>query len=188
MGTVRFLFSLVSVQREILTRFGGNLRLPNFDSIWWNFPLILRGDHRKTSHSFWEEALLGRITRSPVRPWPFCDQSFRQRPYCVEYTRSHPNSEVKLRKARSVLGWGTAWEALRVLLAFIFVRRSEGHHFSFKWWPSEHRKNQVKTDVYGHLHWSVAKIYLFKTFLAHVETIKMMYRGTQMSLFSPGFF
>ena len=43
---------------------------------------------------------------------------FRQRPYSVEYTRSHPNSEVKLQKARSVLGWGTAWEALRVLLAF----------------------------------------------------------------------
>ena len=42
----------------------------------------------------------------------------RQRPYCVEYTRSHPNSEVKQRKARSVLGWGTAWEVLRVLLAF----------------------------------------------------------------------
>ena len=43
---------------------------------------------------------------------------FRQRPYFVEYTRSHPNSEVKRRKARSVLGWGTAREALRVLLAF----------------------------------------------------------------------
>ena len=43
---------------------------------------------------------------------------FRQRPYYVEYTRSHPNSEVKQRKARSVLGWGTAWEVLRVLLAF----------------------------------------------------------------------
>jgi hypothetical protein len=45
---------------------------------------------------------------------------FRQRPYFVEYTRSHPNSEVKRRKARSVLGWGTAREALRVLLAFSF--------------------------------------------------------------------
>ena len=48
---------------------------------------------------------------------------FRQRPYFVEYTRSHPNSEVKRRKARSVLGWGTAREALRVLLAF-FLRFS----------------------------------------------------------------
>ena len=46
-----------------------------------------------------------------------------RRPYCAESTRSHPNSEVKLRKARSVLGWGTAWEALRVLLAFCGGRR-----------------------------------------------------------------
>ena len=46
---------------------------------------------------------------------------FRQRPYFVEYTRSHPNSEVKQRKARSVLGWGTAREALRVLLAFLLT-------------------------------------------------------------------
>ena len=45
-------------------------------------------------------------------------QTFRQRPYFVEHTRSHPNSEVKRRKARSVLGLGTAREALRVLLAF----------------------------------------------------------------------
>ena len=48
---------------------------------------------------------------------------FRQRPYFVEYTRSHPNSEVKRRKARSVLGWGTAREALRVLLAFLIFPR-----------------------------------------------------------------
>ncbi|KAF4756144.1 hypothetical protein FOZ63_027957, partial [Perkinsus olseni] len=38
----------------------------------------------------------------------------RQRPYCVEYTGSHPNSEVKRRKARIVLGWGTAREVLRL--------------------------------------------------------------------------
>ena len=50
--------------------------------------------------------------------WSIRGSEFRQRPYFVEYTRSHPNSEVKRRKARSVLGWGTAREALRVLLAF----------------------------------------------------------------------
>ena len=50
----------------------------------------------------------------------FCAVYFRQRPYSVENTRSHPNSEVKQPKARSVLGWGTAWEVLRVLLAFCF--------------------------------------------------------------------
>ena len=48
----------------------------------------------------------------------------RQRPYCAECTRSHPNSEVKQRKARIVLGWGTAWEVLRVPLAFIFPQKN----------------------------------------------------------------
>ena len=42
----------------------------------------------------------------------------RQRPYCVECTGSLLNSEVKPRKARIVLGWVTAREVLRVLLAF----------------------------------------------------------------------
>ena len=59
----------------------------------------------------------GSLPAGPGRAGGVC---FRQRPYSVEYTRSHPNSEVKLQKARAVLGWGTAWEALRVLLAFCF--------------------------------------------------------------------
>ena len=42
---------------------------------------------------------------------------FRQRPYRVECTGSLPNSEVKRRRARLVLGWGTAREDLRVLSA-----------------------------------------------------------------------
>jgi hypothetical protein len=42
----------------------------------------------------------------------------RQRPYRDECTGSLSNSEVNRRRARSVLGWGTAWEALWVLLAF----------------------------------------------------------------------
>ena len=41
-----------------------------------------------------------------------------QRPYRVENTGSLPNSAVKQRRARLVLGWGTAWESLGVLLAF----------------------------------------------------------------------
>ena len=49
-----------------------------------------------------------------------------QRPYYVEHTRSHLNSVVKRHKARSVLGWGTAWEALRVLLAFCASRNALG--------------------------------------------------------------
>ena len=45
----------------------------------------------------------------------------RRRPYRVEYTGSLSTSEVKRRRARLVLGWGTAWELLRVLSAFAFV-------------------------------------------------------------------
>ena len=42
----------------------------------------------------------------------------RWRPYRVECTGSLSTSEVKQRRARLVLGWGTAWEDLRVLSAF----------------------------------------------------------------------
>ena len=37
----------------------------------------------------------------------------------VQCTGSLLNSEVKWRRARLVLGWGTAWEDLRVLSAFV---------------------------------------------------------------------
>ena len=40
------------------------------------------------------------------------------RPYHVECTGSLLPSEVKRHRARLVLGWGTAWEDLRVLTAF----------------------------------------------------------------------
>ena len=39
-------------------------------------------------------------------------------PYHVECTGSLLTSEVKRHRARLVLGWGTAWEDLRVLSAF----------------------------------------------------------------------
>ena len=42
------------------------------------------------------------------------------RPYHVENTGSRPITEVKQRRARSVLGWVTAWE-YRVLQAFHFA-------------------------------------------------------------------
>ena len=45
-------------------------------------------------------------------------QQYRWRPYRVECTGSLPTSEVKRRRARLVLGWGTAREDLRVLPAF----------------------------------------------------------------------
>ena len=56
-----------------------------------------------------------------MQPLPASQHCSRQRPYFVEYARSHLNPEAKRRKARSVLGWGTAWEALRVLLAFFLA-------------------------------------------------------------------
>ena len=46
--------------------------------------------------------------------------SSRQRPYHVEHTGSRPITEVKQRRARSVLGWVTAWEH-RVPLAFCWI-------------------------------------------------------------------
>ena len=54
-----------------------------------------------------------------VRPLPaLCCVVLRWRPYHVECTGSLPTSEVKRHRARLVLGWGTAWEDLRVLSAF----------------------------------------------------------------------
>ena len=46
----------------------------------------------------------------------------RRRPYRAECTGFLLTSEVKQRRARSVLGWGTAWEDLRVLSAFSSLR------------------------------------------------------------------
>ena len=43
----------------------------------------------------------------------------RRQPYHVECTGSLLTSEVKRRRARLVLGWGAAWEDLRVLSAFL---------------------------------------------------------------------
>ena len=49
----------------------------------------------------------------------------RCRPYRVECTGSLLTSEVKRRRARLVLGWGTAWEHLRVLTAFARDRSTD---------------------------------------------------------------
>ena len=45
------------------------------------------------------------------------------RPYHVECTGSLLTSEVKRHRARLVLGWGTAWEDLRVLPASLVKQR-----------------------------------------------------------------
>ena len=58
------------------------------------------------------------IVLAPTRTW---NLSSRWRPYRVECTGSLPTSEVKRRRARLVLGWGTAREDLWVLPAFAFA-------------------------------------------------------------------
>ena len=50
------------------------------------------------------------------------NQHLRCRPYHVECTGSLLTSEVKRHRARLLLGWGTAWEDLRVLPAFMDVK------------------------------------------------------------------
>jgi hypothetical protein len=42
--------------------------------------------------------------------YAYRDLSYCLRPYHVERTGSRPNTEVKQRRARPVLGWVTAWE------------------------------------------------------------------------------
>ena len=84
----------------------------------------------------------------------FCTTCFRQRPYSVENTRSHLNSEVKQPKARSVLGWGTAWEVLRVLLAFCFKLlnsfRGGPLRVGGTWWEIKfHQKKSRNASITG---------------------------------------
>jgi hypothetical protein len=52
-------------------------------------------------------------------------RNYRWRPYRVECTGSLPTSEVKRRRARLVLGWGTAREDLRVLPAFRIAKLND---------------------------------------------------------------
>ena len=70
-----------------------------------------------------ENPRVGSVRRSPT--------SLRWRPYRVECTGSLPTSEVKRRRARLVLGWGTAREDLRVLPAL--VRPGAGIRAARRW-------------------------------------------------------
>ena len=65
----------------------------------------------------------GRRRRTSRQIWhPTPTNYHRRRPYRVEYTGSLLTSEVKRRRARLVLGWGTAREDLRVLSAFFIFQ------------------------------------------------------------------
>jgi hypothetical protein len=52
--------------------------------------------------------------------WMLRDDSIRRRPYRVLCTGFLLTSEAKRRRARLVLGWGTAREYIRVLSAFLY--------------------------------------------------------------------
>ena len=52
-----------------------------------------------------------------------------QRPYHAEHTGSRPITEVKQRRASSVLGWVTAWEHGVLLASFFFRDFFQAMHF-----------------------------------------------------------
>ena len=79
--------------RSANTLRGGSLQRSN----WGGFRLVLQAGGKVIDAIDYTDIL--------------CPIYVCQRPYCAEHTRSHQNSEVKQRKARSVLGWGTAWES-----------------------------------------------------------------------------
>ncbi len=84
--------------------------------------------HNTLQHPCSMEPVLGKMG---LPTWSFLvtfsTQCIRGRPYRVECTGSLPTSEVKRRRARLVLGWGTAREDLRVLSAFHHV---DGHELT----------------------------------------------------------
>ena len=65
--------------------------------------------------------------KTVLRVEPLHETCIRWRPYRVECTGSLLTSEVKRRRARLVLGWGTAREDLRVLSAFLHSADVEPH-------------------------------------------------------------
>ncbi|GBP79316.1 hypothetical protein EVAR_55374_1 [Eumeta japonica] len=95
-----------------------------------------------SSHHIPPEKLFGDVRRSPIQVLTAPDaanfgdrtrtgvfsviRNFRQRPYHAEYTGSRPITEVKQRRARSVLGWVTAWEH-RVTLAPYFLNEQKDY-------------------------------------------------------------
>jgi hypothetical protein len=69
-----------------------------------------------------EHLLNGMLPIWPGTPkWMLRDDSIRRRPYRAECTGSLLTSEVKRRRARLVLGWGTAREDPRVLPAIYIL-------------------------------------------------------------------
>ena len=91
------------------------------------------------SASLIEEGLFLRFTYLLLMPLLFANPKtgIRWRPYHLECTGSLSTSEVKRDRARLVLGWGTAWENLRVLSAFVKASSAPGYFGSS--WPRDPR-------------------------------------------------
>jgi hypothetical protein len=70
----------------------------------------------------WYVASMARHTK-----WMLRDDRIRRRPYRVLCTGSLLTSEIKRRRARLVLGWGTAREDLMVLSAFFYILCTHKH-------------------------------------------------------------
>ncbi|CAN0502228.1 unnamed protein product, partial [Laminaria digitata] len=62
----------------------------------------------------------------------------QERPYHVDRTTSRPLCEVKRRRARLVLRWGTTWEALVLFLFFLLASPSLNAFF----WPTSDKQRQ----------------------------------------------
>ena len=77
---------------------------------WLNLPTVTV----QLCHGKVTKPILAPKTTDCVLAWP---AHICRRPYHVECTGSLLTSEVKRHSARLVLGWGTAWEDLRVLSA-----------------------------------------------------------------------
>jgi hypothetical protein len=86
----------------------------------------LLGDRRAFAE--WYVANMARHAK-----WMLRDDSIRRRPYRVECTGSLLTSEVKRRRARLVLGWGTARETLGCCRLFIFSVHKR--NLFLKWVP-----------------------------------------------------
>ena len=97
----------------------------------------------------------------------------RWRPYRVECTGSLSTSEVKRRRARLVLGWGTAWEDLRVLSAFAYFKSHNQLQVTNSSSPPTQTLKCLKHSVFPR----VQPLKLIKTTSAKLTKTRPIYAG-----------
>ena len=159
-------------------------------SFWENGLHLGRGTFAKNRESLWDSIFpnLGSF-ENYVCPHFFkndqascflclCHKKWihRWRPYRVECTRSLLTSEVKRHRAQLVLGWGTAWEAFRVLPAFFFFILAK-----WKWLVLDTPQNQARIQappqcrickpvVVRQVLWA-STLHLIMSILPHLQTV-----------------